>query len=82
VSDRAFAPHCDPRILHAPGECEVCDKYSDWQELRKLWGIAFTGKPPEAREPFRIELPCPADYNRGQNVHRWFGNRPVKTSTT
>jgi len=37
-------PHCDPRILHAPGgACEYCDAHPDWQELRKAWGIAFTG---------------------------------------
>ena len=39
-------PHCDARILHAPGECEYCDLHPEWQELRKVWGIAFTGHLP------------------------------------
>lgn len=39
-------PHCDQRILHKPGECEFCDEHPDWQELRKAWGIAFTGHVP------------------------------------
>lgn len=39
-----FAPHCDQRILHAPGECRHCDAFPDWQELRAKWGIAFTGQ--------------------------------------
>jgi hypothetical protein len=39
-------PHCDQRILHAPGECEFCDEREDWQALRKAWGIAFTGHTP------------------------------------
>lgn len=77
--ERAFAPHCDGRILHAPGECWSCDLYPDWQKLRELWGIAFTGHQPEvetanlmtgaSEEPvkqvvIKRELPCPADYNR------------------
>lgn len=36
-------PHCDQRILHAPGECQYCDMHPEWQELRQAWGIAFTG---------------------------------------
>ena len=43
-------PHCDQRILHAPGECEHCDGHAEWQELRKAWGIAFTGHIPKARQ--------------------------------
>lgn len=39
-------PHCDQRVLHAPGECEFCDGCPEWQALRKAWGIAFTGKVP------------------------------------
>lgn len=56
---RAFAAHCDGRILHAPGECWSCDLYPDWQKLRELWGIAFTGHQPEGDQ-----LPCPADHAR------------------
>lgn len=71
-------PHCDPRILHAPGECEYCDRHPDRQELRRSWGIAFTGHAPTTAGWTR-ELPCPADHNRpagGANDHRrWGGNR-------
>lgn len=62
-------PHCDQRILHAPGECEYCDKHSDWQALRVSWGIAFTGWTPEGNE-----LPCPADHSRGDIHKKWYGN--------
>ena len=62
-------PHCDQRILHAPGECEYCDAHPDWQALRIHWGIAFTGYEPEG-----TELPCPANHARGENVNKWYGN--------
>jgi hypothetical protein len=62
-------PHCDQRILHAPGECEYCDMHPDWQALRIHWGIAFTGYEPEG-----TELPCPANHARGNNVNLWGGN--------
>lgn len=85
-ADRAKFPHCDPRILHANGECEHCDKYSDWQELRKSWQIAFTGHKtvdaPGVRRDnddrtvkYDAVLPCPADYIRGDAHTRWGGNR-------
>lgn len=65
-------PHCDQRILHAPSECEFCDKHRDWQELREAWGIAFTGYEPEG-----TELPDPATHARGEkNLNAWGGNRP------
>lgn len=64
-------PHCDRRILHAPGECEFCDKHALWQALRIAWGIAFTGWSPDIGE-----LPCPANNARGDMVdQRWAGNR-------
>lgn len=69
-------PHCDPRILHAPGECEVCDKHFEWQQLRNMWGIAFTGYEPEG-----IELPCPADHARGDQHTQWEGNQALKPDT-
>lgn len=55
-------PHCDSRILHAPGECEFCDRRSEWQELREAWGIAFTGHQPRAglprcHKPMRLSFP-------------------------
>jgi len=67
------APHCDARVLHAPGECGYCDTRPIWQALRLLWGIAFTGYEPEERE-----LPCPATMHRDLAViNKWHGNVPV-----
>lgn len=84
--ERAYAPHCDPRILHAPGDCWACDLYPDWQALRVKWGIAFTGHQPEVVRQtadsqvipvnVRRELPCPADFNRppdSPSDHRQWG---------
>lgn len=84
MTERAAFPHCDTRVLHAPGECQYCDSYPDWQKLRDLWGIAFTGHDPkEIRVSDTLvarELPCPADFNRPQGSssdHRqWPGNTP------
>lgn len=65
-------PHCDSRVLHAPGECEYCDRYPAWQEYRQLARIAFTG-----HEPGEYELPCPSTATRTREVvERWPGNRP------
>jgi len=61
--ERAFAPHCDQRILHAPGECWACDMYPDWQALREKWGVAYTGQVPLTGVAGN-QLPCPADFNR------------------
>ena len=67
-------PHCDQRVLHAPGVCRYCDKSPDLQEIRRAWGIAFTGQPPS--DP---GLPCPADAARPPHSdadhRRWHGNR-------
>lgn len=73
--ERAFAPHCDQRILHAAGDCWACDLYPDWQELRGKWGIAFTGQAPLTGVAGN-QLPCPADYNRppgSKADHRLWG---------
>jgi hypothetical protein len=66
-------PHCDIRILHSPGECEHCDNHKDWQMLRQVWGIAFTGWTPDEKE-----LPCPADHARGDVHTLWRGNQARK----
>ncbi len=72
MNQRAAMPHCDQSVLHAPGECGYCDDYSDWQELRKFWRIAFTG-----HAPTEHEVPCPSDQRRGQGMaHAWPGNAP------
>jgi hypothetical protein len=69
-------PHCDMRVLHAPGECEFCDQCPEWQELRKGWGISFSGHEPTDEQPNC----CPADvavlwHERG-DYNQWGGNRP------
>lgn len=66
-------PHCDQRMLHAPGECTHCDNHPEWQALRVSWGIAFTGWTPDANE-----LPCPAEKARPlTTIEQWGGNRPA-----
>ena len=70
-------PHCDARVLHAPGCCDFCDRHPDWQELRRLWGIAFTGKDPKGDE-----VRCPAERQRTlEKVEVWGGNRPHSTGS-
>lgn len=72
MTERAYAPHCDSSILHAPGVCEYCDHYPDWQELRKLWRIAFTGEPSDEHT-----APDPSSHFRPVAVsHQWPGNTP------
>lgn len=69
------APHCDMAVLHQPGQCRYCDLFPEWQKLRKLWGIAFTGNVPETHE-----VSCPSDQRRGMGMaHVWAGNRPGGT---
>lgn len=68
----ATMPHCDARVLHAPGECEYCDRYPDWQRLRQTWGVAFTG-----HDPTPDQVPCPSTVIRPLDViNAWPGNRP------
>lgn len=61
--------HCDQMILHAPGECQYCDRYPEAQELRKWWRINFTGhEDPDL-------APCPSTHKRsGELRDRWPGN--------
>ncbi len=69
-------PHCDAKVLHAPNICEFCDRHPDWQELRILWGIAFTG------ENLPDLIPCPSERDRPlNNINRWPGNRPYTKYT-
>lgn len=65
-------PHCDASVLHGPGKCRYCDARSDWQELRQLWGIAFTGETPTDHQ-----IACPSDFRRGLGGagRQWPGNR-------
>lgn len=68
-----MTPHCDARVLHAPGKCLDCDKYSLWQELRMVWGINFTGEYHEDKQM------CPSEFRRDiKTIYEWSGNRPTK----
>lgn len=80
--DELTAPHCDPAVLHAPGICRYCDEHPDWQALRRLWGICFTGQQPViiSGGTFSYELiACPSDIRRpGNAAGQWPGNRAVQ----
>lgn len=70
---RAYMPHCDSSILHAPGACVYCDKYPDYQEARKVARIAFTGSPEERGTDDLA--PCPSTWFRDPDTRdRWGGN--------
>lgn len=73
-------PHCDQKVLHAPGECKYCDARPEWQALRQMWGIAFTGHQPVwgGYGAYDTEMSCPSDFVRGlgQAGKHWPGNRP------
>lgn len=63
--------HCDYMVLHAPGECQFCDRHPKQQEYRRTHNINFTGeKNPNKR-------PCPAELIRGDICQEWGGNKPV-----
>lgn len=67
---RAYMPHCDQSVLHAPGACRPCDLYPDWQEMRKRQRINFTGESDE------LKAPCPTTYFREEEtINQWPGNR-------
>jgi hypothetical protein len=68
---RAYAPHCDQSILHAPGVCEYCDKYDDWQQYREVARINFTG------EDSPHKAPCPSlHFRTAEKRDTWGGNVP------
>lgn len=67
---RAYAPHCDASVLHAPGVCVYCDHYPEWQEYRQTSRINFTGQ----SDPHYA--PCPSEFFRTAEIRdRWPGNR-------
>ncbi len=66
-------PHCDASILHPPGSCTYCDLHPEWQELRQIWGINFTGQSDPKKAP------CPSERIRTvAQAHQWAGNRPTE----
>lgn len=79
-------PHCDSKILHAPEDnCKHCNAHPEWQELRKYWGIAFTGHSDElvrytdweGHEVVKTLIPCPSEWARPIGViNKWGGNVP------
>ena len=72
-------PHCDSRVVHAPGECTYCDDQPTLQIARLTANIAFTGY-----EPKPGQFPCPADAARPTNTpsdhRRWAGNKPTSAT--
>lgn len=71
-------PHCDGRVLHAPGECTICDEYARaLQKLRMVWNINFTGHHEEVSADGTWMLPCPAEVARPLSIiNQWGGNTP------
>ncbi len=68
----ATMPHCDDKILHAPGECIYCDKYPKQQAKRIKQSINFTGH----NDPNKSI--CPAEQVRPlDRIERWGGNIPM-----
>lgn len=71
---RAYAPHCDQSILHAPGACEYCDHYPDYQEARAVARINFSNE----NDPDKA--PCPSTFFRPAEVRdRWPLNRASRS---
>lgn len=71
----ASFPHCDPRILHTPGNCTICDGFVCSQEARIAMKVAFTDTPPRVVLAQKL-MPCPAITARGpDSVNHWPGNR-------
>jgi hypothetical protein len=65
------APHCDQNVLHAPGECKICDEYAaPAQQDRIARKINFTNHFDADKSP------CPSWIDRGQAASLWEGNAP------
>jgi hypothetical protein len=66
-------PHCDPFVLHLPGNCEFCAGRTDLQTYRLVNKISHTDSE-VVEEGFE---PCPALQRRDkENIENWPGNRP------
>lgn len=79
------APHCDPYVLHAPTECDVCDQYAGKAQRQRIAdGINFTGhfdadKQPDPASVRRTQmvLEKSGEFANGYEVlSRWSRNRP------
>lgn len=75
TEDAICGPHCDQRILHAPGVCDACDEFPTLQKARMMWEINFTG---ETGDEAKTKTPCLADAARGDSHQNWRGNRAYK----
>jgi hypothetical protein len=81
ILGNAVLPHCDQSVLHAPGECRYCDERPEWQALRVIWGVSFTGHPVVADTG--VKVMCPSDAARGiGGAHVWPGNTPKQDNAT
>ena len=69
-SRKAFAPHCDGRVLHSPGLCPYCDNYPDDQHKRLDNDIPFTDQLKDD-EPL-----LPGEDRTAGSSRSWPGNRP------
>lgn len=69
-------PHCDHRIVHAPGECNICDEYSPMlQYIREMYNINYTGHHDIVNSRGEQMLPDPAEVARPLSIiNRWGGN--------
>lgn len=76
--EKAKYPHCDSKVLHAPGKCVFCDEYPDAQADRVINNIAFTGEdvwPEDGRVQPKAQCPAEAARPLG-DINKWGGNRP------
>ncbi len=69
-------PHCDSKVIHAPGECRFCDMHPELQERRAKSGVNFTGHYDEGKSICPAELQRPLDI-----INRWPGNVPETAET-
>lgn len=79
IEGRAYMPHCDSSILHAPSTCQYCDNYPDFQRAREVMRINFTNTQDKDK------VPCPSTWFRSrEKAERWHGNRayPVDNETS
>jgi hypothetical protein len=62
-------PHCDSRVLHAPGVCKFCDDFPNWQQQRVADKVNFTDEyDPDKRF-------CPStDFRSPDVINKWGGN--------